>query len=239
MNKQRLLIFSMLTLVFVGVSLLYFRDIWTDMTTRYRTGTSPPAGILPNELRSPQDIVPSGPPRAPEIRKDDPLLSGYASSAITIIEFGDFQCDYCREQTQAVEDALKLTDRQNDVRVVWRDLPLTNQHPNALAAATVARCAGQQGMFKPMHDALFFQAKDLSETEFLTFAKQMKLNMDTFMVCLRDPAIPFRLNQDIDLARSLAITEVPMLFLNGQPETGYVDAETLAAWIRNQLGVKK
>jgi protein-disulfide isomerase len=209
------------------------------MTTRYLTGTAPPTSILPSELLAPENVVPPGPPRAPDIRNTDPLLSGNASSALTIIEFGDFQCDYCREQAQAVEDAIKLTDRPNDVRVVWRDLPITTQHAQALAAATVAQCAGQQRMFKPMFDALFFQAKNLNESEFLMFAKQMKLNMDTFMVCLRDPAIPFRLNQEIDLARSLSITSVPILFLNGRPETGYVDAESLAAWIRNQLGVKK
>lgn len=238
MTRQRLLLFALLTLTFVGVALIAFRQIWTDATTRFRTGLPVPRSILPDELLSPLEIIPKGPPRAPDIRPTDPLLSGNASSSLTVIVFGDFQCDYCRDQAQALEDALRLIDRRADIRIVWRDLPLVNQHPRAMAAATVARCASQQGKFKAMHDALFFRATALNDTEFLNFARQQDLNQDAFLVCLRDPAIAFQLNRDIEAARKLAITSVPMIFVNGQAISGYVDTETLTAIFRQQLAQK-
>ncbi|HWQ99697.1 MAG TPA: thioredoxin domain-containing protein, partial [Candidatus Methylomirabilis sp.] len=186
-------------------------------------------------LLRPEDAPTKGPPRAPEIRPTDPLLSGNASSAVTLIVFGDFQCEYCRNQAQAVEDALRLTGWRDSVRVVWRDLPLVSQHPRAMAAATVAACSAQQGRFRQMHDALFFRAKDLSDTEFLAFAKELNLDIDDFLVCLRDPAISFRLTKDVELARSLAVIEVPIMFLDGIPVSGYVDAPSLAEALRKKL----
>ena len=235
MNRQRLALLIVLTLTFVGVSFVYFTDVWHDATTRFRTGLPVPKYILPEELLNPEDFAAKGPARPPSIRPTDPLLSGNASSTLTIIVYGDFQCEYCRDQSQAIEDALRLTGSTNDVRVVWRDYPLVNQHPRALAAATVATCAAQQGKFREMHDALFFRSKDLSDTEFLAFAKELDLDSEKFLVCLRDPAIPFRLMKDLEEARSLAITSVPLLFVDGEPISGYVDREMLAAIIRRRL----
>lgn len=235
MNRQRLALLVVLTLAFVGVSLLYFTDVWRDATTRFRTGLPIPTAILPEELLNPEDIVAKGPPRPPAIRPTDPLLSGHASSAVTIIVYGDFQCEYCRDQAQAIEDALRLTGSANDIRVVWRDYPLVNKHPRSLAAASVAACAARQGKFREMHDALFFRSTDLSDTEFLAFAKDLDLDSEKYLVCLRDPAIPFRLMKDLDEARTLAITSVPLLFIDGDPISGYVDMETLSAIIRKRL----
>jgi len=235
MNRQRLALLIVLTLTFVGVSFVYFTDVWNDATTRFRTGLPIPKSILPKELLNPEDVVSKGPPRPPVIRPTDPLLSGNASSAVTIIVYGDFQCEYCRDQAQAIEEALRLTGSGSDVRVVWRDYPLTNQHPRSLAAASVAACAAVQGKFREMHNALFFRSTDLSDTEFLAFAKDIDLDSEKFLICLRDPAIPFRLMKDLEEARSLAITSVPLLFVDGEPISGYVDREMLAAIIRRRL----
>lgn len=235
MNRQRIILFSLLTLAFFGVSLLFFSQVWHDATSRFRTGLPVPTRILPNELRNPADIVPTGPPRAPEIRPEDPLLSGSPASPVTVIVYGDFQCEFCREQARALEDAVRLTGRGPDIRVAWRNLPLASQHPRALAAATVSQCAAQQGKFKAMHDALFFQAKDFTDAEFLTLADRLGLKQDAFLTCLRDPAITFRLQQDIEQARTLAITSVPILFVNGTPIEGYVDADTLTTVLRKAL----
>lgn len=238
MNRHRLLLLALLTLAFVGVSALYVSNVRQDAATRFRTGLPVPASVLPEELLGPGAIIPKGPPRAPEIRPDDPLLSGNASSAVTLIMYGDFQCEFCREQSQALEDALRLTDRRDDVRVVWRDLPMVNEHPRAMTAASVAACAARQGRFREMHDVLFARATDLSDTEFLGFAKELDLNLDAFQICLRDPAISFRLTRDIEQALSLAITSVPQLFVDGAPVSGFLDKEDLASIIRKQLALK-
>ena len=238
MNRHRLLLLALLTLAFAGVAVLYVSNVRRDAATRFRTGLPVPASVLPEELLGPGKTIPKGPPRPPEIRPDDPLLSGNASSAVTIIMYGDFQCEFCREQSQALEDALRLTDRRDQVRVVWRDLPMINDHPRSMVAASVAACAARQGKFREMHDILFARATDLSDTEYLGFAKEIDLNLDAFQICLRDPAISFRLMRDIEQALSLSIASVPQLFVDGQPVSVFLDKEALAAVIRKQLSLK-
>jgi Na+:H+ antiporter, NhaA family len=235
MNRQRLILFSLLTLVFIGVSFVYFAHAWNESNTRFRTGLPVPRNILPNELLNPDEIIPEGPPTLPELRTDDPLLNGTAKSPLTVVVFGDFECAFCKNQAQAIDEALTLMPRRADIRVVWRDLPLITQHPRALAAATVAQCAARQGKFKQMHDALFFQTADLSDTEFFSIASALQLDSTALLTCLRDPAVTFRLNADIQTAREHAIVSVPMMFINGQPFDGYVDARSLAAMFQRQV----
>jgi protein-disulfide isomerase len=237
MNRQRLIAFSVLVLIFVGVSLLYFLRAWNESSTRFRTGLPVPQSVLQSGgLLSQTDIIPSGPPTQPNIRPDDPLLSGSASSKVTLMVFGDFQCETCKDQAAAIHEALVSVNAPADIRTVWRDYPITRIHERALAAAVAGRCAAQQGKFPRMHDALFFQSTDLSETDLLALAKAAGLRSDTFLTCLRDPAIPFRIQQDIDEAiHTHAITAVPTLFINGKPVNGYVDAGTLAAILKREL----
>lgn len=235
MNRQRLILFSLLTVLFVGLGFLYFRTIWTESTTRFRAGLPIPLNILPDELKSGDQIIPSGPPQPPDIRPADPLLSGNAKSPVTLMVFGDFECSVCRDQAAALEQSLRNVGNRNLVRVVWRDLPLVNQHSRAMSAATVAECAGRQGKFKQMHDLLFSRAKTYSDDEYLTFMRQLNLDQDSFLVCLRDPAIPFRINGDIDDARQHAISQVPTMFIGSQPIEGFVDAETLTAILQREI----
>jgi len=237
MNRQRLILFSLLTLVFIGVSFLYFAHVWKDSNTRFRTGLPVPRTILPDSLLNPDEIIPKGPPTLPELRAEDPVLAGSSKSPITMVVFGDFQCEFCGNQAQAIDEALKLVTTRDAVRVVWRDLPLTTQHPRALAAASVAQCAARQGKFKHMHDALFFDAVELSDTEFFSIASTLQLDSAALLTCLRDPAVAFRLNADIQIAREHAITSVPTTFINGKPFEGYLDAETLAAILQKQLDI--
>ncbi|MBE7524989.1 thioredoxin domain-containing protein [candidate division WWE3 bacterium] len=234
MSRQRLVLFSLLTVLFVGVGMLYFTMVWRESTTRFRTGLPIPKHILPDELKTANDLIPQGPPQAPDIRPTDPVLSGNAQSPVTLIVFGDFECGVCKDQAVAIEESLAAIGNRNLVRVIWRDLPLINQHARAMSAATVAECAGRQGRFKQMHDLLFSQANTFSDDEYLSFMRRLNLNQEDFLVCLRDPAISFRLNGDIEDARKRAIGEVPTMFINGQPIAGYVDADTLTAILKRE-----
>jgi hypothetical protein len=176
MNRQRIFVLLALALVFTAVSALYMANTWRDMTTRFRTGLPVPRSILPRELLDATEFVPAGPATLPPIRSTDPVLHGSASSTIVVAVFGDFQCR---------------------VGVVWRDYPIVSEHPKAEGAAVAAQCAARQGRFRQMHDLLFFQAKDLSDAEFLTFADQLRLNKDQFLTCMRDPAIRFSIENDL------------------------------------------
>jgi protein-disulfide isomerase len=235
MNRQRLLLFLILTSLFAGVSFIYFSRVWTESRTRFRTGLPVPSDILPEELKAVSDREVNGPPRPPELRPEDPVLYGNDRSPVTVIVFGDFQCEFCADQAAAVDEAVRTLGKINAFRVVWRDLPLVSIHSQAMSAATVGRCAAKQGRFKPMHDLLFTRAEAFNETEYLAFARQLNLNESDFLTCLRDPAIPFQLNRDIELAREHAIVEVPLLFVNGKPISGFVDADTLRQVLSYEL----
>lgn len=239
MNRQRILILLGLILVLAGVSALYVARTWHDATTRFRTGLPIPRNLLQNNgLLNSADVVPTGPPTLPAIRASDPALNGSASSTLVIVAFGDFQCEFCRTQARALEDALVAIGKDSSrVGVIWRDLPLVNQHERAMSAAVAAQCAARQGRFRQMHDALFFQAQDLSDAELLGFAELLRLNKEQYLTCLRDPAITFRLQRDLEDARTHGITAVPMLFVNGTPIDGLVDSETLVAIMNRELSI--
>jgi protein-disulfide isomerase len=238
MEHQRAVILAFLVLLLLGVGTAFVVKNWNEHTQRFRTGLPVPQSILPEELLDVSQIVPSGPPQRPPTRPEDPLLAGSASGTVEVMVIGDFQCPFCKDQAQAVKDALVLlgTQRARQLRVIWRDLPLVNQHPRAQAAAAAAECAGRQGKFAAMHDALFFKAQELSDAEFFTFADELRLNTNEFLTCLRDPAIPFRLQRDLEDLRGYAIVSVPLIFIEETPLDGFTDARTLAALLERRLG---
>src|SRR5256885_4962865 len=80
-------------------------------------------------------------------------LSGAEHAAVTLVEYGDFECPNCKQAQSAVKLLLERFDGR--VRVAFRNFPLEDVHPHALAAAEAAECAGGQGKFRPMHDLLF------------------------------------------------------------------------------------
>lgn len=235
MNRERLILFLLLTFLFAAVSFVYFSRVWNESRTRFRTGLPIPSNILPEELKASEDRIAKGPPRAPDIRPEDPILYGNDRSPVTLIVFGDFQCEFCADQAHAIDAAILGIGKINAFRVVWRDLPIVTLHSQAMSAATVGRCAARQSRFKPMHDLLFTRAEAFNETEYLSFARQINLVEHEFLTCLRDPAIPFQLNRDIELAREHAIAEVPLMFINGKPITGFVDDDTLKQVLELEL----
>lgn len=235
MNRQRLIILIILALVFIGATLLYFMRVWNESHTRFRAGLPVPRNIMPEELLNEEELIPEGPPQAPSIRPEDPLIAGSASSILTVIEVNDFQCDVCRDQAQALQDALRLVGGSSAIRVVWRDFPIVTEHSKAMELAIVGRCAAKQEKFKQMHDLLFFEAENYTEDEYLRFARKINLNEQDFSVCIRDPAVTFNITRDIEALQMLAIKEVPTLFVNGYPLAGYVDAESLATILRREL----
>jgi protein-disulfide isomerase len=238
MSRQRIIVLSVLALAFIGVTALYFVQVWKESRTRFRAGLPIPQDIVPEELLSDEErVLRRGGPQAPEVRPEDPLLSGSDASPITVILVSDFQCGVCSDQAKALLDALRLTGRSSDIRVIWRDLPVTLEHSKALDAAVAGRCAARQGKFRAMFDLLAFESEAFDEDEFLRFARRANLSEQDFKVCIRDPAVTFAISGEVEDLRMLAIKEIPTLFVNGSPLAGYVDADTLAAVFRREISM--
>jgi protein-disulfide isomerase len=237
MDRQRLGILLALALVFLGATLFYFTQVSQESKTRFRAGYPVPTNLLPEDLLSSEEQVPSGPPEAPDVRPTDPLLWGNASSAVTVIVFGDFQSDASRQEAAAIQDAIKVVGGSQNIRVVWRDFPLFTEHSKAVMLATAARCAGEVKKFREMHNLLFSEATAFDEAEVLRFVRKLGMNERDFAVCMRDPAIPFHISQDVEDAQKRAIKGVPTVFVDGFPFVGFVDATTLATIFRRDLNL--
>ncbi|MEH2056936.1 MAG: thioredoxin domain-containing protein [Nostoc sp.] len=144
--------------------------------------------------------------------------TGSTKSKTVLIEFSDFQCPYCAEAHKTLKELLaKYPDK---LRLVYKNLPLTSIHPEALPAATAAWAAHQQGKFWQYHDALFTNQKQLGEALYLDIAKRLNLDLGKFKrdLTLATPAI----TKDIQLADKLAVSGTPFFVINSPNFSGVV-----------------
>lgn len=162
--------------------------------------------------------------RAPKVDipiAGNPVL-GPDNALVTIIEFSDYQCPYCRQ----VQPALKriLTEYEGKVKLVFRDFPLRNIHPQAQKAAEAAHCAGEQQKFWPYHDKLFastsLQLEDLKK-----YAQELELNTEHFATCLDSNKHAHGIDEDMQAGQQVGVSATPSFFVNGFPLSGAASYE--------------
>lgn len=143
---------------------------------------------------------------------------GDKSSKVVLIEYGDFQCPGCGgafPQLKAIKEEYK-----DKIAFIYRHFPLTAIHPNALAAATAAEAAGQQGKFWEMHDRLF-ETQDAWGTAdgskrgdiFASYASDLGLDVERFREDLSDPKVTAKISRDRALGQKLNVDSTPTLYL--------------------------
>lgn len=156
------------------------------------------------------------PPILPVSADDDPSV-GPASAPVTIVEFSDFQCPYCKLSVPLMKEILaKYPDK---VKVVYRDYPGPN-HPHAQQAAEAAQCAGDQGKFWEYHDSLFDRQAPGTGWNFTELAKEIGLNQDAFATCLNTGRYREEVAKDLRDGFKLGVTSTPTFFINGRPLVG-------------------
>lgn len=160
-------------------------------------------------------------------------VRGKRSAAVTIVEFGDFQCPYCREAEASLRTIMNRYP--DDVRIVFRNLPLTQIHPNAKTAAEAAVCADRQGKFWEMHDAMYEDQSALSADSLESTAARLGLNRASFTACLEDGAAARSLEIDGKAALELGLDGTPYFFINGRPLDGDVPIEKFEHVIAEEL----
>jgi predicted DsbA family dithiol-disulfide isomerase len=160
-------------------------------------------------------------------------VRGQSHAAVTIVEFADFQCPYCRQAETSLRDV--LAKHPNDVKLVFRNLPLEEIHPNARIAAKAGVCADRQGKFWEMHDAMYGDPSALNTDALKNTAKRLGLNADRFSTCLDDPSTNSSLEADTKAALELGLDGTPSLFINGRPLEGDVPEEKLERMIAEEM----
>lgn len=144
---------------------------------------------------------------------------------VVLVEFSDFQCPYCQAAAATVRQFVEK--HKDEVTLVYKHLPLTSIHDQALPAAQAAWAAQQQGKFWQYHDALFEQQKQLDSALYPELAKRLGLDVVKFNRDRTSRAAQAAIEQDLQLADQLGITGTPFFAMNGQAFSGAVDLATL------------
>jgi protein-disulfide isomerase len=185
-----------------------------------------------DRLRAKHGIASLLPPYRVAVEATGPA-KGRERAPVTIVEFGDFECPYCRQEETAIGTVLQR--HPEDVRLVFRELPLTAVHPNALAAAHAAVCADRQGKFWSMHDAMYQDQTALGGSALVETARRIGLDVEHFSACLSAEDTLNAVEQDSKAADELNINETPYFLINGRPLHGAVPLEQLEAVINDEL----
>ena len=168
------------------------------------------------------------------IYEDDPVL-GSADAPVTIVEFSDYECPYCQRYHQTTFDQI-LDTYGDQIRYVYKDLPLTSIHPNATPAANAAYCAQEQEAFWEFHDLLFSGQLGLSNDAYLAYASQLGLEMSSFEECMNDGRYLDMIAEDVTiLTRINAPLSTPTFFINGQYLAGAQPFSEFARLIEAEL----
>jgi protein-disulfide isomerase len=143
--------------------------------------------------------------------------TGASSAPVTVVEFSDFQCPFCR----AAESSLKQVRQKygDQIRLVYMDFPLSF-HSHAMDAARAGRCAADQGKFWQFHDALFLEQKKLDPDSLKHTAAKLGLDSDTFNRCFSSDKHTAGIRQDMAEGSALGVTGTPTFFVNGRELVG-------------------
>lgn len=140
-------------------------------------------------------------------------MRGRSHAAVTVVEFGDFECPNCKQAAPAVQ--LLLERFEERVRFVFRHFPLEEVHPHALMAAQAAEAAGAQGMFWQMHDLLFENQTHLKKQHLHSYAERLGLDMTRYTAEMDDEIYLQRVREHLDSARKSGARGTPTFFVNG------------------------
>ena len=188
----------------------------------------PPAGAPPEATAEPEiQLTPAS------IGQADAAMSlGDPLAPVTIVEFSDYQCPFCASHAQQTWPQLKAAFVDTGrVRYVFKDLPITNIHPNALKAHEAARCAGEQGAYWEMHGRLFGGQSVWGNSldylaVFKSFAAELALATSAFDACLDSGRWSGAVEADSVEGMNLGARGTPTFFINGYPLVGAQPFET-------------
>jgi protein-disulfide isomerase len=158
---------------------------------------------------------------------------GMANAAVTIVEFSDFECPFCKQAHPILIQVLEKY--RGKVNLVYRDFPLDMIHPQARRAAEAARCAHEQRKFWDYHDVLFTQAPRLAPDDLKRYAREVSLDADKFDACLSSGMHKAGVQRDIDEGTRLGVTGTPAFYINGRPLQGYQPLQAFARVIDEEL----
>ncbi|MDB5108764.1 MAG: Periplasmic thiol:disulfide interchange protein DsbA [Candidatus Binatus sp.] len=161
--------------------------------------------------------------------------SGAKDAPVTIVEFTDFQCPFCKSTQATVK---QLREKYGDkIRLVHMDFPLSF-HSHAMDAANAARCANDQDKFWQYRDALFANTAKLAPSDLKATAKTLGLNQAQFDSCLDKAKYSAEIKKDMAAGEKLGVDGTPAFFIDGRPLIGAQPLPQFESLINEELAAK-
>lgn len=160
---------------------------------------------------------------------------GSNDADVTIVEFADFQCPYCRQSARSISEIMDSLPGR--VAHVYRHYPLTTAHPHAMEAAVAAECAASQGHFDKYHDALFASQDSIGGRSWVAFALEAGIrDTSVFSRCLTDSSVVMkRIRADMNAAADLGVSGTPTLLINNRLIAGALTSEQLRTVVNEAM----
>jgi len=154
-------------------------------------------------------------------------LQGPPDAAVTLVEYGDYECPHCGRAYPIVKEVQKQMGRR--LRFVYRNFPLRETHPHAQHAAEAAEAAGAQGKFWEMHDRLFERQFALDDDALIEYAGDLGLDVARFRRELAGRVYEPRVREDFRSGMLSGVNGTPTFFINGARHDDAWDVELLLA----------
>jgi protein-disulfide isomerase len=158
-------------------------------------------------------------------------VRGGHHAPVTLVEYGDYECPHCGQAESVVREL--LLSFGEDLRYVWRHVPLNDVHPHAQLAAEAAEAAGSQGSFWEMHDKLIGHQDRLTAADLEGYAGELALDVARFWEELRQERYAARVSEDVASADASGVAGTPSFFINGKRQHGPYDIATLSSAVRD------
>lgn len=225
---------SLLTIITVAVILSVLLSAWalierSDMKTEIavlNTQVETMQGEI-KELKSKPGQA--GRPAAPTptvvkgVKIDDDPVKGDANAPITIVEFSDYECPFCkRSNDQVISRIDKEYIETGKVKFVFRDFPL-GFHKQAIPAAVAANCAGEQGKYWEVHDFLFQSKNNVNQAAVLNAAESLGLDKAKLQACMDDPSKVAEVNKDMEEGKKYGVRGTPSYFIGKTNDSGEIE----------------
>jgi protein-disulfide isomerase len=154
-------------------------------------------------------------------------IQGPADAAVTLVEYGDYECPYCGAAYPIVKE---LQARMGDrLRFVFRNFPISTSHPHAEQAAEAAEAAAAQGKFWEMHDLLYENQTQLRDQDLHAYAEQLGIDVERFDKDLAEHVHAPRVHEDFMSGVRSGVNGTPSFYVNGARHDDSYDFETLLA----------
>jgi Na+/H+ antiporter NhaA len=165
-----------------------------------------------------------------DVDPDRDHVRGPTEAPVTLVEYGDYECPYCGRAEVVIRELLDSFG--DDLRYVWRQLPLNDVHSHAQMAAEATEAAGSQGKFWEMHDRLLADQDELTAADLTRHAEELDLDVERFWDELRRREHASRVDRDVTSADASGVAGTPTFFINGRRHNSAYDIATLTAAVR-------